>query len=227
MNKSAKDYLGYFINVIVHPKTPRPDPAKRIIACVGDSLTYGAGVRMTRHRDSYPARLQGLLGMEWQVLNYGLSWRTLQDSGDLPYRSDRFYQESLGSGAGIFLLMLGSNDAKVFNWDESNYRRELSEFVRTYLSLPQHPVVILMQPTAVWKDRHQNAPFQMNMELFGGDLHDIIAQVGEETACPVLDLYRLTKTHPDWYADGAHPNQKGNSMIAHYIFSALIDLGLY
>ena len=225
MNKSAKDYLGYFVNVVIHPRTPKPDYTKKIIACVGDSLTYGAGVRLTRKKDSYPARLQGLLGEEWQVLNYGLSWRTLQNSGDLPYRADRFYQQSLGSGAEIFLLMLGSNDAKVFNWNEENYRRELTDFTRTYCALPQQPTVILMQPTIVWRDRNGNEPYQMQVDLVGNELHEIVAEVGKETDCPVIDLYRLSKAHQDWFYDLAHPNVKGNMMIAHYIYSALIDLG--
>lgn len=226
MDKSAKDVIGYFINVVVHPRTPKPAPGKRLIACVGDSLTYGAGVRLTRGRDSYPARLGALLGQEWQVLNYGLSWRTLQDNGDLPYRSDPFYDISLHCGAEIFLLMLGSNDVKTFNWDEDNYRRELLAFAQTYRSLPQHPTVILMQPTIVWTDKHQNPPYRMDVSVVGNELHEIIAEVGKETGCPVLDLYRLSKAHPDWFADPAHPNQKGNIMIAHYIYSALIDLAL-
>lgn len=225
MDRSTKDYLGYFLNVVIHPRTPKPDHSKKIIACVGDSLTYGAGVRLTRNQDSYPARLGGLLGQEWQVLNYGLSWRTLQDTGDLPYRSDRFYRESLHCGAAIYLLMLGSNDVKIFSWNEDNYQRELLGFTRQYCALPQKPLVILMQPTIVWRDRHGNAPYQMDVDLVGNELHEIVAEVGKETDCPVIDLYRLTKAHQDWFYDPAHPNIKGNTMIAHYIYSTLIDLG--
>ena len=54
------DRIGYFINVTIHPSLPKPDHSKRIIACVGDSLTYGAGVRFSRNRNSYPAQLEVL-----------------------------------------------------------------------------------------------------------------------------------------------------------------------
>ncbi len=225
MSRSKKDAIGYFINVVIHPATPNPDPKKRILACVGDSLTYGAGVRLTRQRDSYPAQLGELLGEDWQVLNYGLSWRTLQVSGDLPYKSDRFYRASLICNAEIYLLMLGSNDAKPFNWNEDNYRQELTGFVSSYRDLPQHPKVILMQPTAAWKDRHGRDPFGIQVDIIGNELHEIIAEVGEETGCRVLDLFRLSKAHSDWFHDGAHPDRKGNGMIAHYIRSALIEFG--
>ena len=225
MIRSKKDLIGYFVNVVIHPLSPRPEHGKRILACVGDSLTYGAGVRLTRQRDSYPAQLGKFLGDDWQVLNYGLSWRTLQETGDLPYRSDRFYQASLQCGAEIYLLMLGSNDAKYYNWNESNYRKELREFVDTYRSLPQHPLVILMQPTAAWRDRHGKDPFGIRPEIIENELHEAVADIGKETGCPVLDLYRLTKSHPEWFHDGSHPDRRGNEMIAHYIRSALIEYG--
>lgn len=227
LSKSKKDLIGYFINVVVHPRTPKPDPSKRILACVGDSLTYGAGVRFTRQRDSYPAQLGALLGDEWQVLNYGLSWRTLQDTGDLPYKSDRFFQESLKCGAEIYLLMLGSNDAKYFNWNEENYRQELRSFVKAYQALPQKPVVLLMQPTIAWRDRHGREPFGVMLHILEHELHDIIAEIGAETGCRVIDLYRLSEAHPDWFHDASHPNQKGNRMIAHYIRGVLYESYVY
>ena len=216
--------MGYFINVVIHPFTPKPDPGKRILACVGDSLTYGAGVRITRNRDSYPAQLGMLLKDEWQVLNYGLSWRTLQDSGDLPYRKDRFYRESLNCGAELYLLMLGSNDAKYFNWDAENYRRELRIFTEAYQGLPQKPAVVLMQPTIAWKDRLGRDPYGLMTGIVGNELHDIIADVGKETGCPVIDLYQLTKDHRDWFFDASHPNRKGNGMIARFIDHSLKEI---
>lgn len=226
IKKSKRDAVGYFVNVVIHPMEPKPDSGKRIIACVGDSLTYGAGVRLTRARDSYPARLGALLGSDWQVLNYGLSWRTLQDEGDLPYRTDRFFRKSQGCGAEIYLLMLGSNDAKYYNWDEGNYRKELTQFVKTYRELPQHPLVVLMQPTIAWPDRHHKDPYGLMLGVIGRELHDIIGEVGKETGCPVIDLYRLSKGHREWFQDDSHPNRKGNDMIAHYIRSALIEYGV-
>jgi len=57
------------------------------IACVGDSITYGAGIpnRMT---GSYPAQLHQMLQPyddQWEVRNFGVSGATLLRRGDLPY----------------------------------------------------------------------------------------------------------------------------------------------
>ncbi len=58
-----------------------------LVACVGDSITYGAGIA-DRLNNSYPAQLQRILeeyDLSWRVHNYGVSGSTLLTRGDLPY----------------------------------------------------------------------------------------------------------------------------------------------
>lgn len=38
---------------------------------------------------------------------------------------------------------------------------------------------------------------------------------------PVIDLYRLTEKHPEYFEDGVHPNRPGNKVIAEYVFSQI------
>src|SRR5579885_3646478 len=61
------------------------------VACVGDSITYGAGIKDREH-NSYPAQLQKLLGDGYEVRNFGVNGRTLLSKGDLPYVKERTYQ---------------------------------------------------------------------------------------------------------------------------------------
>lgn len=61
-----------------------PQAEKTRVACVGDSITYGAGIA-DRDRDSYPAQLASMLGDKWVVKNFGHSGATLLKNGDLPY----------------------------------------------------------------------------------------------------------------------------------------------
>lgn len=42
------------------------------IACIGDSITYGAGVTLTRDKDAYPVKLGKMLGKKYTVFNYEL-----------------------------------------------------------------------------------------------------------------------------------------------------------
>src|SRR5436309_1389605 len=54
---------------------------KTKVACVGDSITAGAGINDPAH-NAYPAQLQKLLGDGYLVKNFGVSGRTLLKHGD-------------------------------------------------------------------------------------------------------------------------------------------------
>ena len=59
--------------------------AKKVkVACVGNSITYGAFID-NREKYHYPAQLQGYLGEDFEVRNFGLNGATLLQKGDYPY----------------------------------------------------------------------------------------------------------------------------------------------
>ena len=55
-------------------KTNKTQPIK--IACIGNSITYGAGVS-NREQNAYPKQLQAMLGDAYFVENFGVSGNTL------------------------------------------------------------------------------------------------------------------------------------------------------
>ena len=65
------------------------------IACIGNSITYGSGIK-DRANDSYPAVLNRLLGKDrYDVRNYGVGARTLLNKGDHPYMKEQAYRDAL------------------------------------------------------------------------------------------------------------------------------------
>ncbi len=58
------------------------------IACVGDSITFGARVP-ERQRWTYPA----VLGERYDVRHFGVSARTLLSAGDHPYVNEKAYRD--------------------------------------------------------------------------------------------------------------------------------------
>ena len=66
----------------MHPKAPAPAPEKHRIACVGDSITYGYDLMGAFRKYCYPTQLQDMLGDSYQVLNFGICDRTLQNGAD-------------------------------------------------------------------------------------------------------------------------------------------------
>src|SRR3989442_10639420 len=87
----------------------RAAPVK--IACIGDSITEGAGLSNPAV-ESYPARLQRLLGTNAVVRNYGVSGRTLLKEGDFPYWKETFFKQRHDWHPDIVIIQLGTNDSK-------------------------------------------------------------------------------------------------------------------
>lgn len=94
---------------IVQSSTPAPGQIK--VACIGDSITYGHGIR-NWPRNNYPVLLQNLLGENYHVQSFGVSGRAVQDNSDQPYRALPHYEESIAYDADIIVFMMGSNDTK-------------------------------------------------------------------------------------------------------------------
>lgn len=210
------------VHVVQYPPAPHVKEGKIHIACVGDSITYGAGVLGHRRSQSYPAYLQENLGEKYQVLNYGLSGRTLMDEGDVPYRSEKLYQKSLDAKADIYLLMLGTNDAKDYQWDEDAYAKEIKDFVEAYQTVaPQAKIYLMQPPQAFSTQKDGSIKYGIQDAVIGGQMYEIIADTAEQMGVGYIDLYQLTKDHSEWLPDGIHPNGEGNKAIADYIYECI------
>ena len=179
-----------------------------VVACVGDSITYGFGLKF-RWRDSYPRVLGRLLGWRCRVYNYGLSGRTLLSGGDCPYRSEEIYRRSLERAANVYLLMLGTNDSKARNWDPEAFPREWEQFARSYLTLPNRPTVIGMLPPRAFSVNGEPVAYSVDAAVLRDGVCPGVRAAAARLGIPVIDLYALTAYHPEWFQDGVHPNARG------------------
>ncbi len=213
---SFKDKIMRFaLKYLVVPKTPAYEEGKIHIACLGDSITFGAGVN-GKKEETWEYFLNRSLGEDYQVLNYGISGRTLQRESDYPYTADKFYGISKQNRIETYLILLGTNDAKPYNFDEERYARQLHEFVKEYKELPSRPEVILMTVPQVFKNEEGIVAFDIDE----GNIEKVQKMIKKEAAdsrIRCIDLYALTKGKSDWFIDGVHPNKKGNEEIAGHI----------
>lgn len=223
---SAGVAAATIIHNIDYPKAPTIDPNKTKVACIGDSITYGMGVWARHDYESYPAYLQNELGPTYQTLNYGLSGRTLCKEGDRPYTSEDFFEVSHSVQADIYIIMLGTNDAKPHNWEKSEngalYHSELKAFVSSYLALKNSPTVYLLQPPKAFPYGSSGVVgYSIDDAVIENEIHSIVAEVSQELGVECVDLYALTSPHREWFSDGVHPNAEGNKAIAKAIALAL------
>lgn len=189
---------------------------KTVVACVGDSITYGTGVE-NRKEYCYPVRLQQMLGTkEYQVGNFGVEGVTVQKKGNIPYVNETVYEKSLKYDADIVVMILGTNDSKKVNWKNTeSFEKDYRELTENYEKLPQTPKLILATPPKVFEASAEWNEDTLMSDAVIQEECKIIKKIGEEKKIPVLDLYTLTENHPQWFReDSVHPNQKGAEQIA-------------
>ncbi len=191
------------------------------ITCVGDSLTYGSGVLKTRDIDSYPSQLQEKLGIGYLVNNYGLRNATASESGDLPYLHSKQYKESLESKPDIVILMLGTNDTKVANWDAEQYEAGLMKLVESYKALETNPTIYIMKSPHVYPINGDEAEYTIQIPVVDNELGPIVDKVAANTGIQVIDLYSITGDMADMYTDGVHFKKGGYKYITGAIYDAI------
>ena len=202
-----------------HEEMPKGDGPK--VICIGDSITFGAGVGVTRLQDAWPYVLGRELEGKYEVLNYGISGATLLSQGDQPYAPD-FWETAKDQQAQIYILMLGTNDSKPQNWDAEAYATQLDERVLELKEAAKDTIYLMVPPPAFkQKETDQYAAYSIDGNVIRDEIRDIISECAERNGVGLIDLYALMDGHSEYMSDGVHPNQQGNQVIAEYIASVL------
>ena len=188
------------------------------IACVGNSITYGMGIK---HRDSlsYPAQLQRMLGDGFEVRNFGVSARTLLSNGDLPWIKEKEYQQALEFEPDLVLIKLGTNDTKPHNWvHKDDYKADYIELIKSFQSLDSHPIVVPMKAVPAFPDHWGITDSIIRLEL-----NPKIEEIAKEMKLPMIDLYTPLIGRADLFPDRIHPTAKGAAIMAETIKNRLIS----
>ena len=109
-----------FLLILLAPtKVYTKETHKIKVACIGNSITYGAFIS-NREKNNYPTQLQAYLGSEYEVRNFGVNGITTLTKGNIPYIKTHIYKEIFTYQPDILLIKLGTNDAKAQNWKYKN-----------------------------------------------------------------------------------------------------------
>ena len=203
-------------------------PAPRIVACVGDSITWGGG-----GKNAYPSLLQAELGEGWEVRNFGVNSRTARRDGkefdlrpgDLDYRKTLNYTKSLSCKPDAVILMIGTNDSKPPNWEETGdaFREGYAALVEDYLALDPRPVVVIgISPTV----KGGGFTYGVTEKIVGGGVVPVQRRIAEEKGLPTVDCRAVLDPHmaTAYSGDGLHPNAEGNALLAAAFAARLREL---
>jgi len=216
----------YYARDYAAPVPPAvPDTVK--VACIGDSITFGALLR-DREINCYPAQLEQLLGTGYSVRNFGLNGHSAQKSSDKPYWKHKHFKASCDFAPDIVLLMLGTNDAADRNWKGIEpYITDYRALVAHYAALPSHPVIYMMTPPTQFSvENYTKVIHKMNNDRLD-EITDALKKLAEELDMRVIDINAATKNHPEFFCfDGLHPDAGGAKLIAETVYEALTSPGL-
>lgn len=180
------------------------------VACIGNSITQGA--RLTSPQiESYPAQLQNLLGLDYEILNFGVSSKTVMQT-DNSYRDTPQYREALASNPDIVIIKLGTNDSRspYKSRIEQDFVTEYKKLVHSFRELPSRPRIILTLPVASYvSDTSRQTDVVISRKIIPR-----IRQIAFEEKLELIDLHSLTVEMPALFPDQLHPNATGASLLA-------------
>ena len=189
------------------------------VACVGNSVTYGYGLQDREH-DSYPVRLQEMLGEGYEVQNFGHSGATLLYKGHRPYIGLPEFHQALDFKPDWVVIHLGLNDTDPRNWPDwkeefiPNYRALIDSF---RLVNPEARILVCKM-TPIF-DRHSR--FQSGTRDWHKQIQEAIERVAQGAGAQLIDLFEPLHNRPDLFPDALHPNPEGAKILAKTVYSAL------
>ena len=74
----------------------------------------------------------------------------MMKNGDYPYWNEQAYQDTLASKANYLVLMLGTNDAKTFQYNQTEYVADYISMVKSFQAMTPTPDIFIMIPPPLY-----------------------------------------------------------------------------
>lgn len=205
-------------SISAYSKEPEKQPALLKIACVGDSITFGSGIK-DRNANSYPAQLSAIFGGNTTVSNFGVSGATLLKKGNKPYWNQPKYKAALEFKPDVVIIKLGTNDSKPENWKhKAEYISDYSDLIDIFQKLESKPTVWICYPVPAYPGRWGITDTVMKEEVI-----PMINEISKQTGVEIIDLYSALSDKKEMFPDTVHPNAAGATVIAETIAAVITD----
>ncbi len=187
------------------------------IACIGDSITEGAGLKK-QSVTSYPAILDSILGNKYNVMNCGRSATTLQRNGDFSYWNSKEFTNTFVFEPSVIVIKLGTNDTKPQNWNAANFEQDYQLLLDTLNTLQTRPKIFLVLPVPVYKTE-----WGINDSTLTKEVIPIIKQLAKKNELTIIDLYTGLSNSKEYFPDNIHPNENGTQKMASIVAQKILN----
>jgi sialate O-acetylesterase len=202
------------------------------MACVGDSITFGARLENPATY-SYPAQLQQLLGDNYHIANLGVGGCTLIRKGK-PTVWDQLPKIKEANPDAV-IIILGTNDTcgmgtcgdrKCWEYKDDYYSDycDLIDTLHAFPSIPRiwvcAPSPMVLETPGLGQSRIEGLTLRKPrlQELIG-----LVKQVAKNKKAGFIDLNTPLDHKPELFTeeDGVHPNRAGYRAIAELVYQEL------
>jgi sialate O-acetylesterase len=197
----------------------RSQPPRIKVACVGNSVTFGAGLQ-NPETSSYPAVLQQLLGARYDVRNFGHSGATLLRKGHNPYANTRAFAEALTFTPDVVLIHLGLNDTDPRNWPayRDEFAADYSWLIDTFRKQNAGVTVYISRLTPIF---HDHKRFRSGTRDWFWQIQELIPRIAAANKVGLLDFHTPLYAHPELFPDALHPDEKGAAVLAKTVYQKI------
>ncbi|MCB1179805.1 MAG: hypothetical protein KDK36_19670 [Leptospiraceae bacterium] len=185
------------------------------VACIGDSITYGGGIK-NRIANSYPAQLQKILGKEYKVKNFGVGGATMLRKGDIPYWKEDEFMEALQFAPDIIIIKFGTNDSKTIHWNAKAYKENYNDFITIFKKIYPEIKIYIALPIPAFKKIWNIQP-----EVIDKEIPPILEEISEKENVGLINLYSVLLPYEEYFFDKIHPDARGAKLIAETIAEKL------
>ncbi len=216
--KYHEEMLGNLTSWLNQLPSHRRDAIR--VACIGNSITDGAGIDM-RTQFGYPAQMQAILGNDYHVENYGVSARTMLNKGDYPYMKEQAWRETLDFNPNIAVIKLGTNDSKAHNWKYGQeFAHDMQQMIDSLKRLPARPKIYLVLPLVASNKVVRQG--DIDNTVIEDSIIPVIRKIAKKNKCTIIDIREQMASKPEFMLkDGIHPTAKGAKEMAQAIAEAI------
>ncbi len=189
------------------------------VACVGNSVTYGAGIE-NRDIYAYPAQLQELLGNPYEVGNFGKNGATLLSRGHRPYIQQEEFKKALEFQPDLVVIHLGLNDTDPRNWPAygKDFIRDYAALIDSFRNLESQPRIWICKMTPIF---HGHSRFKSGTRDWFWQIQEKITTVAHGQQTGLIDFHTPLYSRPDLLPDNVHPDKTGASILAQTVYSEI------
>lgn len=181
------------------------------IACVGDSITEGAGIHK-QNLYAYPSILDSILGDKAEVLNCGRGGSATQKASDFSYWNTKEFSNLFTYQPDVVIIAHGTNDTKPQNWDAVRFEKDYQALIDTIQSMSSQPKIVMCIPVPVF-----DTLWGINDSTLQAGVIPILKKLAKANDLQLIDLNTPLNAYKEYFPDNIHPNENGAREMAKVI----------